>query len=372
MVKNDNDIAVSVITPVYNAEKYLTECLNSVLSQTLNNIELILVNDGSSDSSVRIIKDYQKHDPRVKLIEQNNQGSGAARNKAIKHAKGEFIVFMDSDDLYPSDTTLEDLYTAAVKNKVLISGGSFSSFSLNNSKETVVTSWDDPFLSGYTFNKAEIILYSDYQFDYGYHRFMYNREFIVRNKLFFPGYIRFQDPPFLVKALSVAKKFYAIPEVTYKYREGHKEIIFDAKKMSGVIQGTKDNIKIAIENNFSYLLKLATYRLLDHMQYFRDVDRIEYIADLMSIYSTISIQDKIPLDETNKLRQYLEDVIFIQKEQLKHENADLNRRLEETRAEVNRLDDEINSLINSKSWKLTQPMRSVRGVIRRVQKILTR
>ena len=89
---------VSVIIPVYNVERYLDECLNSACNQTLKNIEIICVNDGSTDSSLRILQKYAKQDERIIIINQNNQGLSHSRNIGIQQAKGKFIYFLDSDD----------------------------------------------------------------------------------------------------------------------------------------------------------------------------------------------------------------------------------------------------------------------------------
>lgn len=89
---------VSIIVPVYNVEKYLDDCVNSILNQTYDNIELILVDDGSTDSSLDICKKWQKQDQRVKVLSQENQGQGPARNYGVREAQGEWISFVDSDD----------------------------------------------------------------------------------------------------------------------------------------------------------------------------------------------------------------------------------------------------------------------------------
>lgn len=101
---------VSVIIPVYNTEDYLEECLNSVLNQTLNDFEVICVNDGSTDSSLHILENY--NDDRIHIINQDNRGLGAARNTALKKCNGEYILFLDSDD-YIDENTLNELYSLA-------------------------------------------------------------------------------------------------------------------------------------------------------------------------------------------------------------------------------------------------------------------
>lgn len=93
----------SVIVPVYNVEKYLTRCIESIMSQLYTNFELILVNDGSTDNSGKICDEYAEKDQRIKVIHQKNKGVSAARNKGIKSAIGKYIVFVDSDDMVEKD-----------------------------------------------------------------------------------------------------------------------------------------------------------------------------------------------------------------------------------------------------------------------------
>lgn len=92
------NILVSVVIPIYNAEKYLRECLNSILNQTISNIEVICIDDGSNDKSVDICKEYIKKDNRVRLLTQENSGPSIARNRGIEEATGEWISFVDADD----------------------------------------------------------------------------------------------------------------------------------------------------------------------------------------------------------------------------------------------------------------------------------
>ena len=109
---NDNPLKVSVIIPVFNVEKYVEECLRSVLHQSLRDIEIICVDDGSNDNSLKIVEQIAREDNRIRIICQENQGLSATRNNALKIAKGEYVMFLDSDDLLVW-CTLEHLYRKA-------------------------------------------------------------------------------------------------------------------------------------------------------------------------------------------------------------------------------------------------------------------
>ena len=94
---------VSIIIPVYNCERYLDRCVESVLQQTYRNIELILVDDGSTDDSVERLREIMQEDDRIILLQQVNAGAGAARNRGFAHSRGEYVIFLDSDDLWMPD-----------------------------------------------------------------------------------------------------------------------------------------------------------------------------------------------------------------------------------------------------------------------------
>lgn len=112
----NDKISVSVIVPVFNVEKYLSRCLNSLINQTLSNIEIICINDGSTDNSLNILNEYAQKDSRIIVINQENSGQSYSRNKGLDIAKGEFIGFVDSDDWVDLDF-FENLYNSAKDNE---------------------------------------------------------------------------------------------------------------------------------------------------------------------------------------------------------------------------------------------------------------
>lgn len=117
-----NDL-ISVIVPVYNTEKYLRKCIESILTQSYKNIELLLINDGSTDSSSEICREYLDKDKRCYYFEKENGGLSSARNYGIERAKGEYITFLDSDDFF-MEQAIEKLYaTALLGNSDLVIGG---------------------------------------------------------------------------------------------------------------------------------------------------------------------------------------------------------------------------------------------------------
>lgn len=160
---------ISVIVPIYNGEQFLNQCIESIISQTYKNLEIILINDGSTDRTLAICKDYQKHDKRIKIISQKNSGSVAARMSGLRIAAGKYIGFVDADD-YIDSNMYEELHFEIVENKVdFVHSGM-----IRNGREEVN-------------QKKELIDFGDIDKVYFFNnRFMMNRgiNFVIWSKLF--------------------------------------------------------------------------------------------------------------------------------------------------------------------------------------------
>jgi glycosyltransferase involved in cell wall biosynthesis len=233
-------VCVSVIIPVYNGEAHLRECLDKTAEQTLRDIEIICVDDGSTDASRAIAEQYAARDGRFVVLTQQNQGSGPARNYGITSARGEYVVFMDCDDFYPHNTTLEKLYDETKKSGQVICGGALLTYDSHNGAYTTPSEKQEC-----EYHEPALLRYTDYQFRWYYHRFMYKRAFLIENNLFFPPYLRYQDPPFLVNVMLKAQVYYRIPDVTYIYRHCHKEITWTVRKVRDCLKGIADTITLA-------------------------------------------------------------------------------------------------------------------------------
>ena len=207
-------IDVSVIIPVYNAEAYLRRCLDSVANQTLRNIEILCVDDGSTDTSTAILGEYAAKDSRVKVLAQDNAGPGAARNRGMQMASGGYLAFMDADDMFPDMEVLADLMNVVRREGAKVCGGGLEELLPNGSVRKSFSG----IASHLVFSKEGFVDFRDYAYDYGYTRFIYSAEMLRSNGIEFPRYRRFEDPPFMVKALAAAGSFYAIARPTYRYR----------------------------------------------------------------------------------------------------------------------------------------------------------
>ena len=235
---------VSVIIPCYNVAKYIGQCLESLLNQTLVDIEIICIDDKSTDNTLAEIKKYARQDNRivVKALKQNS-GVAMARNTGIKMATGEFISFIDSDDFLPDTDVLMDMYNAAKTNNAKICGGSIIMFNPTTGGDETTVSLATKFPSDGWMN------YSDWLYDYGFTRFIYNRKWIIKNKIYFPNYIRHEDPVFFINAMCCAERFYALSRPTYTYRVGYKKINCTYNMVCDTFNGILDCLNICRKYN---------------------------------------------------------------------------------------------------------------------------
>lgn len=216
-------VKVSVIVPVYNAEKYLQECLDSIRNQTLQEIEIICVDDGSTDSSMQILVKNREEDNRVQIISQQNSYAGAARNAGLAISRGDYLVFWDADDIF-AETALEEMYTKCEEDQadVCVCGvrkldeqtkeylGAPAFFVKKYIPETIPFSIQD--IPQYIFNFTTNVPWNK----------MYRRELIEKYQLQFEGRPRANDLFFVLQALALAEKITVVDEplVTYRINTG--------------------------------------------------------------------------------------------------------------------------------------------------------
>lgn len=238
-------IKVSVIIPVYNMAQYLPECLDSIVQQTLEPIEIIAVNDDSTDDSLSILNKYASEYDNIIILTQDNQGSGPARNNGIRHAKGKYLIFMDPDDFYPANDCLEALYNAAEENNVLICGGIIVRDLFGKKEIRKAVGGERPI----DFHQIGLMKTSECPTMHGHQSYLFRTDMIKKNNIYYPSYRRFQDPPFLLKALICAGERYGIDKVVYNYRSGYKAERYSLQSSIDVLNGIRDVIKMSKQHN---------------------------------------------------------------------------------------------------------------------------
>lgn len=233
---------ISVIIPVYNVEKYLKKCMDSVVNQTLKDIEIICVNDGSPDNSLAILEEYAQKDDRIKIINKENGGLSSARNTGIASATGEFIGFVDSDDWIDADF-YEKLYDTAVRCNADIACASMLKFTgdktnymLHITKEKVAKKSRQKYICA----------------DLPAHNYVMSRIYkripFLKSKVLFDDGMLFEDIVFSHKIIFYLNSLVTVPNVNYNYRN-HPDSIVNTKS-DKYINDYSNNIKTALK--FSY------------------------------------------------------------------------------------------------------------------------
>lgn len=223
---------ISVIVPVYNVEKYLAACLNSIVNQSFKEIEILIVNDGSTDSSQAIIDQYQQVDKRIISFQKTNGGLSSARNLGLKHAQGDYIIFIDSDDYYFVPTALSRLYDKACSQELEVVMFPTKVVDANTEQEVLDIYYNDTHLPrSITKNSFTIYDIKDYIFTMQVSAWnkLYKRELITRTQVkFFEG-LCFEDNPFFLEIIFNAKKMGVINEQFYAYRINRENSILTGR-----------------------------------------------------------------------------------------------------------------------------------------------
>lgn len=214
-----NTPKVSIIIPVFNSENLLTDCLMSVKNQSLTDIEIICIDDGSTDNSLNILKDFSNEDNRFKIFHQENSGAGFSRNVALEKVTGEFVLFLDSDDWIETDTC-EKLYNQAINlSSDLILFDAVRHLPDNQSMDLIHFLGEDSnkdFFSlsfDYKFVKDKVL---NAYFGVIWSKF-YKRSFILENDIKFPNHKLYNDVEFHIKSMLLAKKISYFPKIFYHY-----------------------------------------------------------------------------------------------------------------------------------------------------------
>lgn len=252
--------SVSVIIPVYNTAAYLDECLDSVINQNFQNMEIIVVNDGSTDGGIDVIKRYLARDDRIILLDKENQGASAARNDAMRLAKSDYIMFLDSDDVFTSNV-IKTAYDQISQNScdiVIFNGRAFE----DNNK---IKRWSDKFYFNLNEKDANQIAPGLFWIECTGGRIqqpgmkIYHRHFLVNNDLKFGDSAVGEDYFFFYMCMIRAKcvSYMHFDGYSRRYRPGSLET-------DKSIHGTQERIR-------SFGQVLSTLNFVEDLKYFRTI-----------------------------------------------------------------------------------------------------
>ncbi len=268
-------VGISVIMPVYNVSSYLDTSIRSIMEQTFKDIEIICVNDGSTDDSLDVLLEIQESYDNILIINQENSGPGIARDTGIEYAEGEYIAFLDSDDIFLDTFALEKMYETAKQYDANMVSANLKwinpDYSINDYYDFINTKFT-------YFYREDIISPEKYGIPFAFYKNVYKRSFLLEHNITFPDIIAGEDPIFMANVLVNLKEFPTIPIDLYGYNHsiggGVNEKINTYDRKYDYIKHFKDSFDILKNNE-----KIAIY----------SVYKIEFINYL--IYSN-NMQDK--------------------------------------------------------------------------------
>ena len=384
-------VRISVIVPVYNCEDYLEESLGSILKQTFNDIEVICIDDGSTDDSLGILNEMASSDSRIQVFPQENQGAGAVRNYGMKKASGDYVYFFDADD-YLLKEGLEKAYSNAIRND-----SDIVFFKFDQYKDNKFLTHSGPYIE-LQFKGAD---FDNFTFDWHDYRTgpftgpfapwlkLYKKEFLDAHECFrFPNDLNHNDVPFHVMTFLKASKISFVPEHLYRYRIDNAGSITNNRlkkydHIFRIIQIVEDfllseDYMEEFKREFDYFkANRITYEMYGRPEeYFylakeelKSVDLGNGLLSNDTSFKAKTILSSNSLEEYNYKIKVNEEI-----NSLKRENKSLADEINSLKGKNKSLMDENNSLnekfeksktknreiLNSKSWKITEPLRRLR------------
>lgn len=279
-------IKVSVIVPVYNVEKFIDKCLNSLVKQSLKEIEIIVVNDGTKDNSQKIIDKYVKKYPdKIKSYIKENGGQGSARNYGLKKTTGEYIGYVDSDDFVEKDM-YKKLYNKAKENNYdIVVCGNY------NVSEDYQNKNIDAFINNYNTDLENIFFGKMAVWNK-----IYKRDILIKNKLEFKEKVWYEDLAFTLKAIMNSNTFAFIDEPLYDYliREGSTMNNSNVKRNLEILEAFDDILSYIKHNKKEEYFDKVEFLAIDHI----------YISAIVRILKA-NADNKIKKETVNELICYM-------------------------------------------------------------------
>lgn len=216
---------ISIVVPVYNVQDFLSQCIDSLINQDYKNIEIILVNDGSTDNSGKICDSYERKYSNIKVIHKPNGGLSSARNAGVRIAKGDYVTFIDSDDFWIEGKLNQMVKMLKEKDLDMLLFKAFSYYESTKSYEPFSKEYDSTCFNGTGQQVLSNILESDYDFGWCAVFYLIKREVIIENNLFFlEGYLA-EDVNYIFRLWNLAKSVGYYDDYVYAYRRENQNSI---------------------------------------------------------------------------------------------------------------------------------------------------
>ncbi len=380
-------VKISVIMPVYNEEQYLEKTCQSLKQQTLDDIELICINDGSTDNSTDILTKLATEYDNIRIINQENQGSGIARNKGIDEAKGEYIAFLDADDKYIDPDSLEKMYEYGYKNNADVICGNLKRISSEGKLEDNFNYAEGNYAY---FPEYDKLTPQDYGIPWAFYKNIYRKKFLDENNIRFPDLKRGQDPVFLADVLTKADVIYTVPVYLYGYNYsasgGANSKVNSHDKKLDYLEHFKETFKILEDNGFYNTSQKYKERLILYLQLQNNRTDKEIIQLVHEVFEEDdpqyfnNIEDEVLylqiylINKTNPLA-YKTSIADVKEQLYKKVTTDnvnydimkkyleiLDKNNKDNEIIVEKLKNENNNTKNSSSWKTTRFIRSIEEI----------
>ncbi|MCI9262897.1 MAG: glycosyltransferase [Eggerthellaceae bacterium] len=382
--------AVSVIVPVYNGERYLRQCIDSILQQTLQSIEVIVVDDGSSDDSLTILADYENRDSRLKMFRQSHGYAGAARNLGMRHAAGKYLAFWDCDD-YFEPNALEQLFSIAERDDadIVVCGANQFYEELGESFPTDIYVRTKRLPEASPFNRKtnpDHIL--DFTNEAAWNK-LFRRSFIEREGLSFQPIRNGNDVFFVVCALSLAERISTTTERLVTYRKNQKSSLVGSlsQSNSSPFFAWMDSAKFLQDRDSFPAQSFANKALSSLIYLLRNMQDREAFCKAVTLLKGSGLQTlgllghdpdyfyvdwqydvvrHIQEDSPEDFLMYLSHLTYIQltekgarNQRLKFKNRDLRQKLTETKAKLKKAEQETARIKQSRCYRLANSLRSL-------------
>jgi len=262
-----SELKLSVVLPVYNAEKYLDEAIQSILNQTYTNFEFIIINDGSTDSSLEIIKKYKNQDDRIILITRENRGLISSLNEGIEQSKGKFIARMDADDI-SLPTRFKKQVILMENNNIDICGCHFSMINKNGKYiKTIYCPLDND----------SLLLFLTLIVPFAHGSVMINKRFLIHHNLKYGENENAEDKALWASMYNEGARFDNVNEVLFEYREFNESL----SKLNGInLRNDNKKVKLELINNHYNTIREALISLSKRINHLSHTET-EFLADLV-------------------------------------------------------------------------------------------
>ncbi len=302
----ENNQLISIVVPIYNVEKYLDDCIKSIIGQTYKNIEIILVDDGSTDKSGEVCENYAKYDKRIKVIHKENGGLSDARNEGLKIANGQYITFIDSDD-YVNEEFVEILYKSIKKYNADISICNYdlieekSTYRKENKKNIKdITQLDNKECLKRTYSNEkgmEFLAWAK----------LYNKDLFVKNCIIYPKGKIHEDTYTTYKLIYYSKNIVYNDVSLYYYRKRNGSIMNSNVSITILdgLEATKESCEFFEKNKESELLTLA---FNDYMR--KSLEVYYKIENKYENKNKINILDYIVSEGKKNFRKYIKKINY--------------------------------------------------------------